>query len=130
MNAGDQTEVRPARDTLCLEARQLEAGERLRLEADCAPLDQPTCPSTSTSGAWAGGRALQAKWQAAKWVGPGPASAGSSVEQIGSWAIGQRGWKRQPLGNWIGLGGSPTTAGAVVRRCGARRGTARSSPCV
>ena len=50
--------------------------------------------------------------------------------QSGGCAIGQRGWKRQPLGRRIGLGGSPTTAAAVETRPGTSFGTARSRPCV
>ena len=98
-----------------LEARELDVREHLvRRSGSCAARSADS-PSSSTSGVCAAGRSPQAKWQAARCAAPGPASAGSSVEQTGSWAIGQRGWKRQPLGSWIGLGGSPTTAGAVVR---------------
>ena len=91
MDAGEQTEAWTIGRSLSFEGRQLDASEYLRVEADRAPLDQPKLPSISTLGVWLGGRSVQAKWQAAKWVGPGPSRAGSSVEQIGSWAIGQRG---------------------------------------
>jgi hypothetical protein len=61
MNAGEQAEVRPVSRALRLEARKFDFRERLRVEADRAPLDQPTCPSSSTSGACSGGRSPQAK---------------------------------------------------------------------
>src|SRR5256885_1693814 len=55
-------------------------------------------------------------------------SAGSSVEQSGSCASGQRGWNRQPVGRSTGLGGSPTTPTASDTRPGTSRGTAMSRP--
>ena len=69
-------------------------------------------PSTSTSGTWLGGRSRPREVAGGRRArGAALPSGGSSVEQSGSWAIGQRGWNRQPLGTAIGLGGSPTTAG-------------------
>src|SRR5439155_12812851 len=105
-----QAEVRTVDRAHGFEARQLEPGEQLVVEPDRAAIDH-----RATSGTCAAGFAVQAKWQAATWsVRPGPAvSAGSSVLQTGSCAIGQRGWKWQPLGSLIGLGGSPTTAAAA-----------------
>ena len=59
----------------------------------------------------------------------GPAaSGGSSVLQSGGCASAHRGWKRQPFGRSIGLGGSPTTPGAPEARPGTSRGTAWTSP--
>ena len=64
MDAGEQAEVWTVRGSLSFEGRQLDARENLGVEANRAPLDQPT-PSISTSGVWLGGRSDQAKWQAA-----------------------------------------------------------------
>jgi hypothetical protein len=46
------------------------------------------------------------KWQAATCPGAISRSAGASALHR-AWARGQRGWKWQPLGGWIGLGTSP-----------------------
>src|SRR3954452_17803218 len=94
--------------------------------------DRATFDHRATSGTCGAGWAVQAKWQAATGaVRPEPAtSAGSSVTQSGACAIGQRGWKWQPLGSRIGLGGSPTTAAAADVRPGTSFGTARSNPWV
>ena len=43
-------------------------------------------------------------------------SSGFSVLQSGNWAIGQRVWKWQPDGGWIGLGTSPCKADALALR--------------
>ena len=45
-------------------------------------------------------------WQATKCPGRSSRNSGSSTEQF-SWAMGQRGWKRQPVGGLRGLGTSP-----------------------
>ena len=57
--------------------------------------------------------------------------AGSSVEQSGSWAIGQRGWKRQPLGTRDRARRVADDRGSRrTARPGTSRGTACSRPCV
>ena len=72
-----------------------------------------------------------AKWQAQKWPGHTSRSSGRSMEHFFC-AIGQRVWKRQPLGGLIGEGGSPGRM-MRLRECwtsGSGTGTAESSDCV
>ena len=60
-----------------------------------------------------------AKWQAAQWPLALSSKSGAWSEQMGNWAIGQRVWKRQPLGGLIGLGTSPVR----ISRCRCWRGS-------
>ena len=53
------------------------------------------------------------KWQAATWPGASSRSTGASVLHC-AWARGQRGWKWQPVGGWIGLGTSPSQHDALA----------------
>ncbi len=72
-----------------------------------------------------------AKWHAQKWPGATSRSSGRSLAQH-SLAIGQRVWKRQPLGGSIGEGGSPFKMMRLRERwtSGSGTGTAESSDCV
>src|SRR5205814_10314741 len=48
------------------------------------------------------------KWQAARWSRAFSSRGGSrSAHGVGTWAIGQRGWNRQPDGGLTGEGISP-----------------------
>jgi len=47
------------------------------------------------------------KWHATRWPSDVSFSRGTSRLHSGNWRIGQRVWKWQPLGGWIGLGTSP-----------------------
>jgi hypothetical protein len=76
------------------EAGELQAREQLVVEVDHPALDHlASRVPRSTSGTWAAGFAVQAKWHAATCSRrPGPAvSAGSTVSQSGVCASGQRG---------------------------------------
>ena len=54
------------------------------------------------------------------WSSPAWSTTGASVRQM-SWANGQRGWKRQPEGGLIGLGGSPRSCRTTsLSPCSAR----------
>src|ERR1700737_2110242 len=64
-----------------------------------------------------------AKWQAATWPGRPCASSGGSISEHtpGTRAIGQRVWKRQPLGGLTGEGISPFSG--IGSRLASRRGS-------
>ena len=57
-------------------------------------------------------------------------SSGTTVLQIGNWAIGQRVWKWQPVGGRIGLGTSPCSGMRLRFTFGSGIGTADSSASV
>ena len=63
-----------------------------------------------------------AKWHAQWWPGATSRISGFSREQI-SWAMGQGGRKRQPLGGSMGLGGSPARMMRSRLRCTSGSGT-------
>ena len=71
------------------------------------------------------------KWQAVKWFGSTSISGGS-FSRHSSWANGQRGWKRQPVGGLTGLGTSPVRIMRWRLRsiAGSGIGTAESSALV
>src|SRR4029077_10752749 len=71
----------------------------------------------------------QYRWQAVKRSGFTSRQAGSSVRQCGM-ALGQRGWKRQPVGGLIGLGISPDSTMRWRRVPGWSGRAAESSACV
>lgn len=72
-----------------------------------------------------------AKWQAQQWPGATSLNSGSFSEQMPC-AIGQRVWKRQPVGGSSGDGGSPARMMRlrVFWISGSGTGTADSSDCV
>ena len=106
----------------------LRSGVRARTTK---PIPRPQPPAPPRARGWAAwpSRRSGRRRRAPRRSGV-PCRFGSSLGADGSWAIGQRGWNRQPVGRRIGLGGSPTTAAASEVRPGTSRGTARSRPCV
>ena len=90
----------------------------------------PTPPRARPPAAWLGGWSTRRSGtrRCARRAGAALERSGPRSWQRGSCAIGQRGWKRQPVGRSIGLGGSPTTA--AWRRYAPRHelGNARSRP--
>ena len=94
---------------------------------DCPHPNLPPRTGEGTQG-YAEVSAAGCRWQAAWWPGRTSTSGGSTTSHLPAIATGQRGWKRQPAGGSVGLGGSPGITGRWRSRlAGSGSGMARIS---